>query len=403
MYRARADAVQGRYVFSGGRRLICIGNAAVSPSDLVWTDGRCVYGYHRTGGTPYIPVAESPIGGLPILMEDGTRQYFANGKLHPLVAGNGTEPWGFVNNGADYRIFDDTILFDAELDADGNLYTVERGYVAYNHLIEDFEFMPTRILRNGETIVDIDLMPYLQEALADTASIVEGIVPSVPESEGRINHGSETKIYYADIQPQSAKVTADGHYCICVIAHGEMERKTWAYDDIGIYPVIGGGGGAYWVQRSNGGRARRTRLYLFTDTGVITLAEYRRTETWGYASQSTYDEHQEKFVDDYSVHVPIHDGYYYTFGGELDNLLYPAFRKYSGKIYSPDGTLICKGAFHPVHHNLSIAKLGGDSYLINAWRIGLYLSKGGELETLADRCRNFRLRPMNDIRKWKGE
>ena len=71
MYRARADAVQGRYVFSGGRRLICIGNAEVSPGDLVWTDGRCVYGHHFVGGSAAVITAvmeaeKKP--GIPILL-----------------------------------------------------------------------------------------------------------------------------------------------------------------------------------------------------------------------------------------------------------------------------------------------------------------------------------------------
>ncbi|MBQ8698149.1 MAG: hypothetical protein IJ521_04025, partial [Schwartzia sp.] len=57
MYRARADSVQGRYVFSVGRRLVCIGNAAIMPGDFVWTDGRCVYGHHRTGGTAVVTAA----------------------------------------------------------------------------------------------------------------------------------------------------------------------------------------------------------------------------------------------------------------------------------------------------------------------------------------------------------
>ncbi len=71
MYRARADNVQGRYVYSGGKRLVCIGNAAVSPGDLIWTDGRCVYGHHSTcGGSAVITAAMEPEKnpGIPVLL-----------------------------------------------------------------------------------------------------------------------------------------------------------------------------------------------------------------------------------------------------------------------------------------------------------------------------------------------
>ena len=70
MYRARADNVQGRYVYSGGKRLICIGNAAVSPGDLIWTDGICVYGHHSmSGGAAVITaVMDQEKPGIPILL-----------------------------------------------------------------------------------------------------------------------------------------------------------------------------------------------------------------------------------------------------------------------------------------------------------------------------------------------
>ena len=70
MYRARADIVQGRYVISGGKRLVCIGNAAVSPGDWIWTDGRCVYGHHRTGGAAEVTAVarEENKYGIPILL-----------------------------------------------------------------------------------------------------------------------------------------------------------------------------------------------------------------------------------------------------------------------------------------------------------------------------------------------
>ena len=71
MYRAKADSVQGRYVYSGGKRLVCIGNAAVSPGDLIWTDGRCVYGHHSMSGGAIVVTAETEPErkpGIPVLL-----------------------------------------------------------------------------------------------------------------------------------------------------------------------------------------------------------------------------------------------------------------------------------------------------------------------------------------------
>ena len=71
MYRAKADSVQGRYVYSGGKRLVCIGNAAVSPGDLIWTDGRCVYGHHSMSGGEIVVTAETEPErkpGIPVLL-----------------------------------------------------------------------------------------------------------------------------------------------------------------------------------------------------------------------------------------------------------------------------------------------------------------------------------------------
>lgn len=55
MYKARAEQIYGNKVFAGGKWLTCIGNKNVHVGDYVWTDGRCAYGNVMESGTPFIP------------------------------------------------------------------------------------------------------------------------------------------------------------------------------------------------------------------------------------------------------------------------------------------------------------------------------------------------------------
>ena len=55
MKQVRVTAVNGRKVQANGKWLTAIGNNAVSVGELVWTDGKCVYGHHSdAGGSPTI-------------------------------------------------------------------------------------------------------------------------------------------------------------------------------------------------------------------------------------------------------------------------------------------------------------------------------------------------------------
>ena len=47
MYKAKAEIVNGLRVFADGKWLTCVGNKNVQVGDLIWTDGRCVYGFNK--------------------------------------------------------------------------------------------------------------------------------------------------------------------------------------------------------------------------------------------------------------------------------------------------------------------------------------------------------------------
>ena len=58
MHQERVTAVSGGNVLAGGRWLRAIGNQTIEAGDLIWTDGRCVYGNLAEGGET-APVAVS--------------------------------------------------------------------------------------------------------------------------------------------------------------------------------------------------------------------------------------------------------------------------------------------------------------------------------------------------------
>ena len=71
MYRARVEAVSGLKVRAGGKWLTCIGNRAVKAGDLVWTDGRCVYGHDREAQTPLVIVNPKKTLAIPLCLPSG--------------------------------------------------------------------------------------------------------------------------------------------------------------------------------------------------------------------------------------------------------------------------------------------------------------------------------------------
>ena len=127
MHRARVKAVRGNRVLADGVWLTCIGNHAVYPGEWIWTDGRCVYGHESNGGSSYVPT--NVLSGIPILQlewkdhkEQMRYRYYAKGKLHEL--GFGKDAGWMVNHG-DRFAFLKTGLLDIEMDARGNVYTLE--------------------------------------------------------------------------------------------------------------------------------------------------------------------------------------------------------------------------------------------------------------------------------------
>lgn len=100
MYRARVEAVSGVRVRAGGKWLTCIGNKNVRVGDLIWTDGRCVYGHEQTPQQPHVITSDEDLA-IPILLNDGKNDIFftfRKGQLQELKQAETKNQTRILNN-----------------------------------------------------------------------------------------------------------------------------------------------------------------------------------------------------------------------------------------------------------------------------------------------------------------
>ena len=160
MHRAIVKAVSGNRVLADGSWLTCIGNRTVREGEWIWTDGRCVYGHESDGGSSYVPT--NVLSGIPLLQikwKDQKNQmlhlYYAKGKIHPL--GFSQEDIWMVNSSRHFAYVSGYGMLDAEMDEQGNLYTIEAVNVLVYPLIgADQRDGVLRIKCNGEIIAAYD-------------------------------------------------------------------------------------------------------------------------------------------------------------------------------------------------------------------------------------------------------
>lgn len=136
MHQERVTAVSGGNVFAGGRWLRAIGNQSIEAGDLVWTDGRCVYGNLAEGGEAALVAAGRELQ-IPIFLGDGTHCLYrgnklrtgAKGAMHSLMVNRGSEV-AFSNK---YDVVDVSLSAAGEArELLGEAYRRENGTVGYS-------------------------------------------------------------------------------------------------------------------------------------------------------------------------------------------------------------------------------------------------------------------------------
>ena len=391
MRQVRVTNVQGRNVFADGRWLISIGNRTVRPGDIVWTDGRCVYGNQAEGGMDCVPIVPVP-AGIPIFYRDGRHGYFSKGALHG--AGSGKEYPRMLNDQKEYRFFDSYEILDAEYDDEGNLYTLEGGSVGYNFQIMDYvRAGACRLARNGETLVKFDLLPYLKRQLQKAQADADSLIGPVAGD----NPGASSRTEFAQCGMANGKVDKNGNYVVVLDTLTDAQHEEWAYYTI-EYPWPLGGADTYIMQSF--GRASYQQRSLLTATGEQVYMEGKWTSTAVYGETSSYQNSQWDAPAG-SIRLPLQDGYYCIFGGKVNMHEPSSGGDYSASIYNANGKFILSGLFNPFM-NLAICEAGPGQYLLSTG-FELYLYTDGVPTKLDDSIGNLRLRKMTNLSRWKKE
>ena len=363
MHRARVNAVSGNRVLADGSWLTCIGNHTVYPGEWIWTDGRCVYGHESEGGSSYVPTnVLSGLSGIPILRRKWKDNkaltcyaYYAKGKLHNLGFGK-DEEW-MVNRGGHFSFFDAAYL-DAEMDEQGNLYTLEAVNVFVYPLIGvDQRQGILYIKRNGEVIGAYDLIQLFGAPII-SSPIDLYICQTI---EGRVDHTGRFKV---------------------MIRHGTSR-------DI-----------------ANESRIKTNRYVVFDGRDIEPWLEEIETTSSDDATGEVHTSENRWIASDGSIQFPIYDGRYMLLPSDRDFRL-PSSRC-STPIYGAQDELIMKIDTH-AGGRVNICPLDQGKYLVSmvpSSILGdetseLYLWEDGKLTHLMDECLNRRLRKMKHLGKWK--
>lgn len=136
MHQERVTAVSGSNVLAGGRWLRAIGNQSIEAGDLIWTDGRCVYGNSAEGGET-APVAVGRERQIPIFLDDGTHCLYRGNKLR--IGAKGGTHYLMANRGSKIAFTDTYGALDVSLSAAGEVkellgeaYRRENGTIGYS-------------------------------------------------------------------------------------------------------------------------------------------------------------------------------------------------------------------------------------------------------------------------------
>lgn len=411
--QVRANAVSGKMIYTDGRWCTCIGNSPVRVGDYVYTDGRCIYGNVIEAGRPYIPPI-IPNEGIPILTDDGKLiQFytFGKGKLkqNPKNVYNSQGQWNhtvMVNTKNKAHIFWESQkeyssidpdrpekTIDAEYSINGGIFTIENFSYSYGRYKNDKLTIGTANLKLNNILID----NYAEKCrnLLDEYNLGDG---------GRI------LIY-------NARMDIDGHYSI----FGEIDTDSDdEYNEYNSHFILSNGNvniiDEWTTDREYGGKWINNHKVI--DNIKIPMADgFYFTFDWpkGYQSGS-WD-----VADNWDEPVPQNDGVYVKLGiypddvdttfhiyDQNDNLIL-TLKDMSQKlyVYDNDGNLK-KYKYnllfrkYPLSYNLQICKLKGNGYLLLVNNVvGVF--EDDKFIILNFQCRNFRLREMKDIKKWKHE
>ena len=397
MRQVRVTNVNGRKVQAGGKWLTTIGNNAVSVGDLVWTDGKCVYGHHSdAGGAPTI-IAGKP-EEIPLLIgkystSTGSQYGVYNPKKGVNVIRNGEKHDGLINTRSKFALIDneaDANLYweDINMDAEGNIYGIDSGQSNSNGTYGVVTDNHVRIYANGGCVSSFSMVEFMEKTTADAVARV------APDSDDSAQ----------DVSINGKIFSANDYW---VIVHDVATAHKW----IEYPPFISYGSDTCYI----------VRRWLVTPSSTTMIYEESvfcrgwPLIYWDWDCEIDYSPPQIK-----EVRLPIGDGYYYILGGNPTpsitttphrgvGVFFLEYGGYTAYLYSPEDKLIATlskettGLNIHASDNISICKLGKDKYLICVKNYGLFVAQNGELTSLDVKPYNWRLCPLKNIKSWKKQ
>ena len=452
MYRARVEAVSGLKVRAGGKWLTCIGNRVVRAGDMVWTDGRCVYGHDREAQTPLVIVnPKKEDTAIPMLFYDGKDYNFNeryctfsvnSSKLQEDYVLNQKSRLNerYLINDAYSKVYVSPFLITASSDATsttatytiamnidkaGNVYEIRRKlreyaytryFSAYTYLTDYNDELTVYILKNGQIVREINLTSEIEKQKSDaenfaTSHTIGGTVikPSLTYKEGVYSPYVETIQISVKIRWGVIENASDW----AIMLQLERYVEAHAFSEIDNYKGAALYDHSCWVHSHQEfiitpqttfkiyNRFHSTKFfYGITGWMVVSLnpgeGPLHEWET------GTLQDTTETFP--YKEPLPIQDGYCFQINDTAElpdyvgiTLLDPSGTKlWNGKIIYGTYLTTYKGLL------LGVDDSGRASGLANAdIKSGLYLIQDGQLTQLVGGyLKNQKLRPMKKYKHW---
>lgn len=432
MYRARVEAVSGIKVRAGGKWLTCIGNRTVKAGDLVWTDGRCVYGHDREGQAPLVIAPPKEDLAIPILIGKNLFTFRKNN----LEQVSSSEFSGRLLNDAKGHVFyskSDSINLDAaNLDAEGDLFFLQSksAYLSlFSYKDEDGQTavgvppkipeLNVKIEKNRQVVNQAPVTDLIQEVVdknAAEASALPAPEANVIKPGGDeytyvnlwLNHSHYGNVIYSFIDDDHSWAfvyfaSIRTHKSGVLMASAEEPPVTFS-------PVFS----------MEFGHSYSDNFYYIDSSGRRALIaqgyeHFNNNNDNGYdpetnrvicRSQKTFDLEQLRF--------PIQDGYFFTMSVLSWSTTTPTAVRYD--VFSPNNDFLFSYE-EPIGVYFSIYKLSASRYLVGIkssifsgipfgqHRGGLYFCENGTLTPITSTgdsfsCLNYRLYPMKRWRNW---
>ena len=457
MYRVRAEAVSGKNVLANGKWLTCIGNKNVHVGDLIWTDGRCVYGNFKEAQQPLVitaPVEDDE--GIPIFLDSSPYLYTYKRKLKEIEEG----PVILKNKSGDLTIntahniindYKDIAykvpwrnysspwhaqthrIITSNINKSGDIYTI------HVKLHEDFHF--AQIFKNENLISTFNTQEFANQEKIYVTNTIRSLVS---QTGGELDYddlsSNPTYGYIGWGFIEDENNWALMFRTSCSMTEGVSKYLGQGRRDLTLsrQPLS--------IYQTGQVAARSETIYLITKnesgTNMIELFNIQATyggltrEEWMSPTGDVWDDpwitHIAPEINLGNSHsigsvpnaiIPLQDGYYYTIiNSPTPNIpfyfSFPASRVLNISLFNPQGIQIIEMKIH-FYDYITITKIRAGKYLLgiyssfnlvdeefrdyfsNCIKPGLYICENKTLTKLkSGNCLNHRLRRMKKIKNW---